>query len=151
MAKIGVRLKINCSQIEKARLFVGKKGHYLDATVFIDLDELDQYDNSGMITQDVSKEEKDQGVKGNILGNCQVFWVENGQAPQKGGAPAQQQAPMQAAPQQMAQPMQQSQHPTTGQMAPQQGQMQQAPTMAQQQQVQQQPQNPNSYDDTIPF
>jgi hypothetical protein len=35
-----------------------------------------------MITQDVSKQEKDQDVKGNILGNGKVFWVENGQAPQ---------------------------------------------------------------------
>jgi hypothetical protein len=30
-----------------------------------------------MITQDVSKEERDQGVKGPILGNCKVFWNEN--------------------------------------------------------------------------
>lgn len=140
MAKIGVRLKINCSQIEKARLFVGKKGSYLDATVFIDTSELDQYGNSGMITQDVSKDEKDQGVKGNILGNCQVFWVENGQAPQKGGA--QQQAPMQ----QMAQPQQMRRPP--------QQQMTQAPSMAQQQAPQQQrqpDQNFDSYDDDIPF
>jgi len=85
MSKIGVSLKINVSQIEKARLFAGQKGHYLDATVFIDLDQLDQYGNSGMITQDVKKEEKDQGVKGPILGNCKVFWSDNGQAPQAQG------------------------------------------------------------------
>ncbi len=66
MSKVGVSLKINCSQIDKARLFAGQKGQYLDATVFIDLDQLDQYGNSGMITQDVSKEEKQQNVKGNI-------------------------------------------------------------------------------------
>ena len=60
MSKIGVSLKINCSQIDKARLFAGQKGQYLDATVFIEVDmnQLDQYGNSGMITQDVSKEEK---------------------------------------------------------------------------------------------
>ena len=87
MAKIGVSLKINVSEIDKARLFVGKKGKYLDATVFIDLEQLDQYGNSGMITQDVSKEEKDQGVKGNILGNCKLFWSEGGQAPQQQQAP----------------------------------------------------------------
>ena len=28
-----------------------------------------------MITQDVSKEEKDSGVKGAILGNTKVFWT----------------------------------------------------------------------------
>jgi len=82
MSKIGVTLKIDVTKIEKARLFEGKKGKYLDATVFIDLADLDQYGNSGMITQDVSKEERDQKVQGNILGNCKVFWSENGQAPQ---------------------------------------------------------------------
>lgn len=109
MSKIGVSLKIDVSKIDKARLFSGQKGTYLDATVFIDIDQLDQYGNSGMITQDVSKEEKLQNVKGNILGNCKVFWNDAGQAPQvqqpaqqvQGGfvqqgkqqAPQQQQAP----------------------------------------------------------
>lgn len=90
MAKVGVSLKINCSMIEKARLFKGAKGAYLDATVFIDLDQLDQYGNSGMITQDVSKDEKDQGVKGAILGNCKVFWRDDNSqpAPQRQAMPA---------------------------------------------------------------
>tara|TARA_R110000850_G_C9729658_1_gene443179 strand:- start:45 stop:449 length:405 start_codon:yes stop_codon:yes gene_type:complete len=114
MAKIALALKINLSQIDMARAFQGQKGQYLDATIFVNMDELDQYGNSGMITQDVSKEEKDQGVKGNILGNGKVFWVENGQAPQKAGEQQaqggfkQQQAPQQGgfAPQQQA-PVQQ--------------------------------------------
>ena len=97
MAKIGVRLKINVNMIEKARLFPGKKGKYLDATVFINVDEQDQYGNNGMVTQDVSKEEREQGVKGPILGNCEVFYRDN----------QSQQAQQQAAPQ--GQPAQQGQ------------------------------------------
>jgi hypothetical protein len=85
MAKVGVNLKINVSEIDKARLFKGQKGVYLDATVFIDIDQVDDYGNNGMITQNVSKEEKQQGVKGNILGNCKVFWQDD-------SAPAQSQA-----------------------------------------------------------
>lgn len=80
--KIGVALKIDVSKIDKARLFKGQKGTYLDATAFIDLDQLDEYGNSGMITQDVSKDERAQGVKGNILGNSKVFFKDNGQAQQ---------------------------------------------------------------------
>lgn len=72
--KIGISLKIDVSKIDKNRLFKGAKGMYLDATAFVDLDELDQYGNSGMITQDVTKEEKDSGTKGAILGNSKVFW-----------------------------------------------------------------------------
>ena len=122
MAKIGVSLKINVSQIDKMRLFSGQKGKYLDATVFIDVDQLDQYGNSGMITQDVSKEEKQQGVKGNILGNCKLFWTEGGQAPQQ-QAPAQgfQQAPAQGfqqAPTQQAAPNQQGWGQAPQQQAP---------------------------------
>ena len=86
MSKVGVSLKIDVSMIEKARLFTGKKGTYLDATVFIDLDQLDQYGNSGMVTQDVTKDEKAQGIKGPILGNCKVFWSDNGAAPQQAAA-----------------------------------------------------------------
>jgi len=92
MSKVGVSLKIDVTNIEKARLFEGKKGKYLDATVFIDLDELDQYGNSGMITQDVTKEERDQKVQGPILGNAKVFWRDDGQQPQQ-GQPKQQQMP----------------------------------------------------------
>ena len=87
MSKIGVTLKIDVTKIDKARLFAGQKGKYLDATVFIDTAELDQYGNSGMITQDVSKDERAQGTKGNILGNCKVFWSESGQAPQQESRP----------------------------------------------------------------
>tara|TARA_R110002167_G_scaffold158297_1_gene353524 strand:- start:39 stop:488 length:450 start_codon:yes stop_codon:yes gene_type:complete len=149
MKKIGLSLKINTSQIDMNRLFAGAKGNYLDCTIFVDLAELDQYGNSGMVTQDVSKDEKAKGVKGNILGNGKVFWVEGGQAPQQVGqapqqnfqqAPPQQQAPQQFAPQQQQQAPQQ--------FAPQ--QMQQAPTLAQQ--AAQHPQaQPQGFVDDIPF
>ena len=104
MAKIGVSLKIDVTKIDKARLFQGAKGTYLDATVFIDVDQLDQYGNSGMITQDVTKAEKQQQVKGAILGNCKVFWNEQ---PQQ--AVPQRPAPQSPAPQHRSapQPMQQ--------------------------------------------
>lgn len=90
MSKVAISMSINVSEIDKARLFAGKKGKYLDCTVFINVDEADQYGNNGMITQNVSKEERDNGVKGNILGSCKVFWKEGGQQQSNfNGAPAQ--------------------------------------------------------------
>ena len=150
MSKIALSLKINVSQIDKARLFAGQKGTYLDATIFVDLAELDQYGNSGMITQDVSKDEKQQGVKGNILGNGKVFWVENGQAPQpqnqsQGGfqqqqAPQQQQRPQQ----QQQQKAPQGQYANNGGFAP--------PIQQKQQQSNVNPQEQGmDFDDDIPF
>jgi hypothetical protein len=82
MSKIGVQVKIDVSKIDKALLFKGAKGTYLDATVFIDIDTPDQYGNHGMVTQDISKEKKDAGEKGPILGNVKIFWKDSGSAPQ---------------------------------------------------------------------
>jgi hypothetical protein len=78
MSKLGVNLSIDVKSIEKARLVEHQNGKtYLNMTVFIDPNNPDQYGQHGMITQDVSKQEKDQGVKGAILGNAKVFWKEN--------------------------------------------------------------------------
>ena len=62
-------LKIDVSKIDKSKLFKGAKGTYLDAVLFLN-DETDQYGNNGMIVQSVTKEEREQGIKGAILGNC---------------------------------------------------------------------------------
>jgi len=85
MATVGVRIKLNVSQIEKERLFRGAKGTYLDATAFINLDEKGQYGDNGMVTQDVTKEEREAGTKGPILGNVTVFYRDDQpqQAPQQ--------------------------------------------------------------------
>lgn len=74
MSKVAVALKIDVTKIDKARLFKGAKGTYLDATIFLDLGEADQYGNHGMITQSVSKEDKDAGIRGEILGNGKIVW-----------------------------------------------------------------------------
>ena len=82
--KIGVNVSIDVKAIEKARLVNHDNGKiYLNMTVFIDPDSPDQHGQHGMITQDVSKDERTQGVKGAILGNVKVFWKEPGQAPQQ--------------------------------------------------------------------
>lgn len=93
--KIGINIKLDVTKIDKDKLFVGAKGKYLDAVAFIDIDNKGQYGDNGMITQQVTKEEKEQGVKGVILGNGTVFWTD-GQQAQPRQAPQQyqqQQAP----------------------------------------------------------
>jgi len=87
--KIGVSIKIDVNKIDKARIFDGKKGSYIDLTTFIDLDNLDQYDNNGFISQSLKQGEKEQGIQTPILGNCKVFWRDD---------KVQQQAPQQALP-----------------------------------------------------
>jgi hypothetical protein len=59
---------INLSKIDKAKIISGAKGSYLNVSIMVK-DELDQYGNTGFITQDTTKEEREAGVKGTILGN----------------------------------------------------------------------------------
>ena len=83
--KVGISISIDVTKIEKARLYEGKKGTYLDLITFVELDEKDQYDQNGFISQAVTKDERDAGVKGPILGNCKVFWKgESSQQRQQG-------------------------------------------------------------------
>jgi hypothetical protein len=82
MSKVAVTLKIDVTKIDKARLYRGQKGTYLDATIFLDLGEADQYGNHGMITQSVSKEDKDAGMRGEILGNGKIVWRDDAPHPQ---------------------------------------------------------------------
>lgn len=77
--KIGISVKLDVTKIDKARLFKGKKGTYLDLTTFIDTSQEDEYGNNGFISQSVSKEEREQNVQTPILGNVKVFYTGNGQ------------------------------------------------------------------------
>jgi len=72
MTKQMIQLKIDVSKIDKSKLYNGKKGTYLDATLFLN-DQVDQYGNHGFIVQSISKEERESGVKGTVLGNVKIF------------------------------------------------------------------------------
>ena len=88
--KLGISVRIDVTKIEKARLYQGEKGVYLDLTTFIDTNEKDQWGNNGFISQSVEKDEREQGVKTPILGNCKVFYQGEGaqQAEVKTPAPS---------------------------------------------------------------
>ena len=66
-----ISLKIDLTKIDKNRIYVSDKtgNKYLDAILMFD-ETPDKYQNNGMIVQSVSKEERDKGIKGNILGNA---------------------------------------------------------------------------------
>lgn len=63
-----IKLRIDVTKINKAKLFKGEKGTYLDVCL-IEKREIDQWGNDYMAVQDVSKEEREKGIKGAILGN----------------------------------------------------------------------------------
>lgn len=65
-----ITLKINCSKIDKTRLFKGEKGTYLNLTLIDTKD--NPYNDDYMVIQSVSKEERLKGIKGAILGNGKI-------------------------------------------------------------------------------
>ena len=65
-----IKAKIDVSKIDKSKLYKGTKGTYLDITLLENRDGVDQYGNHFMIVQDVSKEEREAGNRGAILGNA---------------------------------------------------------------------------------
>lgn len=67
-----ISLKLDVTKIDKAKLYKGEKGTYLDASIIM-RDEPDQYGNIGMVVQNISKEEREKGVKGSILGNVKYI------------------------------------------------------------------------------
>ena len=81
------RGSINVEKIDKKRLYKGDKGTYLNFSVVV-RDEPDQFGNDGFVAEDISKEERESGQKGTILGN--VRKVEKRQTEQPDPQPAQQ-------------------------------------------------------------
>lgn len=73
-----ITVKIDVSKIDKTKLFKGAKGTYLD--IILMPSENNQYGNDFMVVQSVTKEERDAGVRGAILGNAK-FLKKKGSAP----------------------------------------------------------------------
>ncbi len=64
-----IRCSINVTKIDKSKLHVGKKGTYLNLALIENKEGPDQYGNDFMVVQDTTKEERDRGIRGTILGN----------------------------------------------------------------------------------
>ena len=78
--------KIDVTKIDKAHMFKGNKGTYLDLVLMENRQGPDQYGNDGMVVQGVSKESRNAGIKGPIIGNYRVHNAH--QAPAQASQPA---------------------------------------------------------------
>jgi len=69
-----IKLKIDVTKLDKTSFYHSEKGPiYADATLFFDPENPGKYGDHGMITQDISKERRDKGDKGAVLGNGKLF------------------------------------------------------------------------------
>lgn len=72
--------KINVTKIDKTRLFDGRNGKVLDFVLIETPD--NEYGNDFLIVQSVTKEERESGKKGNILGNGKYAGGGKGKMPE---------------------------------------------------------------------
>lgn len=66
-----IKLKLNLSKIDKKRIFKGKNGLYLDVVCIESTN--DKYGNDWMVIEEVTKEEREKGVRGTIIGGGKNF------------------------------------------------------------------------------
>jgi len=64
-----IAINIDVKKIDKAALFIGKKGTYLNMTLMENREGVDQYGNEGFIVQDIGMVRRQAGERGAILGN----------------------------------------------------------------------------------
>lgn len=64
-----ISIRITREKIAKEHCYVGKNGTYCDMVLFDNKAGKDQYGYDGFVVQSVSKEARQQGVKGPIIGN----------------------------------------------------------------------------------
>ena len=74
--KVRMSVRVDVTKIDKARLYKGAKGTYLDLVTFVDMEQQDQYGNNGFISQSTTKEEREAQVQTPILGNVKVFFTD---------------------------------------------------------------------------
>ena len=67
--KVRMSVRVDVTKIDKARLYKGAKGTYLDLVTFVDMEQQDQYGNNGFISQSTTKEEREAQVQTPILVN----------------------------------------------------------------------------------
>lgn len=83
-----IKIKLDLKKIPEDKIFAGQKGDYVDLILFDNRDGVDSYGNAGFVALDVTKEEREAGEKGAIVGNFRHI----------GGTPKTQQQPPQQRP-----------------------------------------------------
>lgn len=76
-----IKYKIDVKKIDKGLLYVGEKGTYLNGVFFENKNGPGEYGDDGFIVQDVTKEMREKGIKGPIIGNWRHLQTKSAPAP----------------------------------------------------------------------
>lgn len=75
--------KIDVTKISRDHIFHGKKGKYVDFAIFANRDGPDQYGFTHVVVQSVSKEARERGERGPIIGNASLIATGTQAAPSR--------------------------------------------------------------------
>jgi hypothetical protein len=82
-----IKLKISTWKIDKSHLYEGKNGKYLNCVLFENKDGTGEYGDDGFIVQDVTKEAREAGERGPIIGNWRHLQTKGGKPSNRNTAP----------------------------------------------------------------
>lgn len=68
-----IQINLQLHRIDKKRLFQGQKGKYLDLVAFPNREGRNEHGDDGVVIQSVSKEEREAGERGPIIGNYRLI------------------------------------------------------------------------------
>jgi hypothetical protein len=68
-----IAIKINVTKIDKTAIFPGERGKYVDLMLMENKEGPDQYGNDGFVAQGLSKERREAGERGPIIGNWRTI------------------------------------------------------------------------------
>lgn len=68
-----IKIRLTKEKLLEELFYKGAKGTYIDLTLLENRNGLDQYGNNFMAVQDISKEARQRGEKGPIVGNAKYF------------------------------------------------------------------------------
>ena len=71
-----ITVKLNLSKLEERWIVRGKRGEWTDLLLIETPN--NEYGNSHMVVQAVTKDAKDQGLRGPIVGNTKTFGIKRG-------------------------------------------------------------------------
>jgi hypothetical protein len=79
MNKMGLKINLDLSKLDKSRFIKGKSGVYTDLVAWVTPNQLTAIDSHGSVKQQATKEERDAGSDKDLpfIGKVDIFWTDD--------------------------------------------------------------------------
>lgn len=79
MNRMGIKINLDVSKLDKSRFVKGKAGVYADLVAWVTPNELTPIDSHGSVKQEATKQERDLGSDKDLpfVGKVDIFWTDD--------------------------------------------------------------------------